>query len=113
MPLGRADIPLDRDIVLSTIARVVIAGALLIGAASCAAASATVETDPLDQREPAIDLGVVPTPPDGAGTPEIDGKVDLGGPPVPDFDPSTIDPANFPGQGVGDAPPEYFVYPDD
>ena len=56
---------------------------------SCAKASATIDADPAAA------------------------VIDLGGPPVPDFDPSEIDPANYPGQGVGDAPPEFFAYPDD
>lgn len=61
---------------------------------------------------PDTELGQVPTPEDGSvGTPD-DGPVDLGAPPVPPFDPADIDPADFPGQGVGDAAPDYFVYPD-
>lgn len=69
-------------------AALLLVGALLAGA-SCATASATIETDPANA------------------------VIDLGGPPVPDFDPADIDPANYPGQGVGDAPPEFFAYPDE
>ena len=65
---------------------------------------------------PDTELGRAPVPADGSvGTPNHadDGVVDLGAPPEPAFDPSKIDPADYPGQGVGDAPPDYFVYPDD
>lgn len=71
---------------------------------------------------PDTNLGRAPRPADGSvGTPDgavaanarTGDTVDLGAPPEPAFDPREIDPADYPGQGVGDAPPDYFVYPDD
>lgn len=84
---------------------------------SCATAAASTQSSvdlgeaPVPQELPAdglgdgqtVDLGEAPVP-----------AVDLGEAPVPgEFDPLEIDAANFPGQGVDDAPPEYFAYPDD